>query len=382
MTALDALFADVRRWMFDLALPLWSKAAVDPAHGGFFEALDMTAAPVETSFRRPRVTSRQVYVFSHAAMLGWTAGDAVARRGVEFLLRGENDGAWPQRLTPAGAPNDAVFDLYDHAFLLSAFAWRWRAAQDHEALQAAHRVVDFIERAMLPTASMDPRGFLHTKPPQGPRLQNPHMHLLEAGLAAYEATGEPRFAALSHRLVDLFLECLFDGRTLGERFDDAWGRAAGEAGRTVEPGHHFEWAWILCSYQRLMGRNVTAQALALVDFAETFGVDRETQATCQSVRDDGAVVDASSRTWPNTERIKGSLAAFELAGRDPRPAVLGSARLLLDKYLATPTPGLWIDHFDAAGAPLSNVSPTSTHYHVFLAFAELLRFGPRLRALG
>jgi N-acylglucosamine 2-epimerase/mannose-6-phosphate isomerase len=127
---------------------------------------------------------------------------------------------------------------------------------------------------------------------------------------------------------------------------------------------------------------MTEQAAALVDFSERYGVDPKTGIAFQVVRDDGVPLDRSSRTWPNTERIKGHLALFEAAGRDPRPAVSSSARLLLDHYLATEVPGLWMDHFDADGRAIAANVPASTLYHVFLAFAEVLRLEPRLRALG
>jgi N-acylglucosamine 2-epimerase/mannose-6-phosphate isomerase len=94
------------------------------------------------------------------------------------------------------------------------------------------------------------------------------------------------------------------------------------------------------------------------------------------------VLDGGSRSWPNTERIKGQLALFELFGRDTRDAVAGSARVLLDRYLAVTPRGSWIDDFDRSGRPIATAAPTSTLYHVFLAFAEILRLEPRLAALG
>jgi N-acylglucosamine 2-epimerase/mannose-6-phosphate isomerase len=41
-----------------------------------------------------------------------------------------------------------------------------------------------------------------------------------------------------------------------------------------------------------------------------------------------------------------------------------------------------MDHFDAQRKPIAVNVPASTFYHVFLAFAEVLRLEARLRALG
>ena len=371
-------FADVRSWMFDAALPFWGDAGVDRRRGGFYEELDLAGRPTDVPFKRTRAMCRQVYVFSHAAVLGWAPGGALAADGYAYLVEhawlGEDRG-WARRLTADGGVLDATPDLYDLAFVLFALAWRHRASGDRDALRRLHETLDFIDRRLKPAGG---EGYLHEWPARGPRLQNPHMHLLEASLAAYEATHDRRFLDRAHDLVDLFRRRFFDGRTLAEYFTDDWRRLPGDQGRIVEPGHQFEWAWILASYQRASGEDLAAPAAALVDFAEQHGVNAASQVTCNQVRDDGAVLDGGSRTWPNTERIKGQLAVFEITGRDTRHAIAGSTRVLLDRYLDVTPRGSWQDHFDAAGRPLATAAPTSTLYHVFLAFAELLRLEDRL----
>ncbi len=111
----------------------------------------------------------------------------------------------------------------------------------------------------------------------------------------------------------------------------------------------------------------------LVAFAEANGVDRQSRATFNLVRDDGLVLDGRSRTWPNAERIQAGVGLFELEGRDPRTVFEQSGRLLLNRYLAHAPRGTWIDEFEADGTPHADTIPASTLYHLFLAFAEMLR---------
>lgn len=374
-------FADIRTWTFDHALPFWGSRGLDEEYGGFLEEVDFQGRPTDAPFKRVRVTCRQVYVFSHAHMLGWAPGAALAKRGYDYLVSkawlGPDQG-WARRLTRAGDVLDPTPDLYDIAFVLFALAWRYRASGDADALKRAHETLDFVERHMRAPGA----GFLHALPPTPPRQQNPHMHLLEANLALFEATQDQRFLDLARELVGLFKRYFFDGRVLREFFTEDLQPTSGEPGRVVEPGHQFEWAWILAQYRRLAGEDVSREAAALVDFSERFGVDPVSQATFNQIDVDGAVRDGASRTWPNTERLKGWLALFELTGQDPRPQAGGSARLLLERYLNLPLRGVWIDQFDAKGRPVANVAPTSTLYHVFLAFAEALRLESRLAALG
>ena len=90
---------------------------------------------------------------------------------------------------------------------------------------------------------------------------------------------------------------------------------------SVEPGHQFEWAWILANYSRLGEVALNDEISALVAWSERHGVDPASGATFNQVRDDGEPLDRGSRTWPNTERLKGHLAVFELHGGTPHPAI-------------------------------------------------------------
>lgn len=371
-------FAEIRSWMFDAALPFWGSAGLDKEHGGFLEELTLDGAPADIPFKRVRVTCRQIYVFSHAAMLGWSEGEALAKYGYDYLVDKAwlgFDKGWARRLKRNGEVLDPTPDLYDIAFVLFALAWRYRQSKDADALERLHATLDFVDFHMRAPGGM---GFVHQLPPEGPRLQNPHMHLLEASIAAYDATEDRRFLSQAEEIVDLFRRKFFDGKTLAEYFTPDLKRIEGEQGRSVEPGHQLEWAWILAQYQRQSKTNLVKEATALVDFAERHGVDPQTQLTYDEVRDDGSPLRKSSRAWPNTERVKGNLALFELGVRDTRAEIAAAAKVLLQLYLAVTPRGSWIDAFDANAQPLSKTAPTSTLYHVFLAFAEILRLEDKL----
>jgi mannose/cellobiose epimerase-like protein (N-acyl-D-glucosamine 2-epimerase family) len=374
-------FSEIRTWMFDAALPFWAAHGVDTSHGGFYEELGFDGAPTSVDFKRVRAMCRQVYVFSHAALLGWREGAQLSADGFDYVVRKAWQGpelGWAKTLSRDGIVRDSTADLYDQAFGLYAMAWRHRLSGDAEALKLARQTLEFVDTHMRDSGGA---GFWSALPGGGARAQNPHMHLLEACLAAFETSAEQQFLDVANEIAALFHARFFDGRTLGEHFTTDWRRAPGEKGRVVEPGHHFEWGWLLAQHQRHTGMNSADAARALMAFAEAHGVDEESGAVFNSVRDDGAPLDRGSRTWTNCERIKGWLGLFECGGEDASPAA-SSARLLLERYLSVSPRGAWQDHFDAAGAPLAAIVPASTFYHVFAAFAEVLRLEPALSARG
>lgn len=376
---------EVRAWMFDAAIPAWLSRGSDRVHGGPEESLTLDGkGPANLTFRRTRVCARQIYVMSHAALLlqdipGRQAQADAARHCalayfehfVAHMWMGPDQG-WLRTIAPDHSRLDGTLDLYDQAFALFALGWLFRATQDARAPVLAHATLDVLEARLRHANGL---GFHHEWPPSLPRQQNPHMHLCEAALVWAQMGSQPRFSALADEMANLCTRHLVrmpDG-ILPEFFDADWVPLAGQAGQRVEPGHLFEWAWILAQHQKLTGQNHGPVILALVQWAEQYGVDPLTQITFNAVHGDGGVIDRGSRVWPNTERMKGWIGAHEILGLDPWPAVAGSAGLLLDRFLAPAPRGMWIDALDAQGAPSASQIPTSTFYHLFLAFAEMLR---------
>lgn len=379
--ALAQTIAEAKAWIVEDALPFWSVMGRDD-RGGFVEQLDLNGGPKAGS-KRMCVQARQIAVFAHAARLGWGEGSlAAARAGFAFITRHGwlEDGGWARRLDRGGAVLDPTLDLQDQAVMLHALAGHYRASGEAAPLEWALRTLDVVDARLTHPSG---EGYWHWTPPSGPRLQRPHMRLFEALLALYAATGDRTFLERLERLSDLFRRRFFDPRTqtLAEHFTNDWSRAPGESGRITKPGHHFAWCWLLFEHAKASGRaDNRAAALGLFTFAERFGVDPKTGLAFEDVLRDGAVRTASSPCWAQAEALKAHLALFESEGRDTRVQIERAARALLDRYLATPTRGTWIDRYDAAGYPMVETVPARTLHPVFLAFAELVRLEEALTA--
>ncbi len=376
---LAPLAAKMRDWLMRDALPFWAEHSPDRLYGGFIEDLNFDGSDAAQPFKRTRVTCRQIYAFAHASALGWDDGDALIHDGADYLIAKawrDDERGFARRLTRGGDVLDPDTDLYDTAFALFAFAWAYKATKDAAYKDWCDRTHKFVvERMAHPSG----RGFRHILPMNGWRAQNPHMHFLEACLAAYGATSDSRYADSARDLVALFNDALFDRETgvLTEFFNDDMTPAPPPDGDKVEPGHQYEWAWILRFFSDALGNGATEDMMRLIDVAEEFGLDGR-GAIRNAVTRTGAVIDGGSRSWPNTERVKAGVAIWDID--QPRAAAMieGSSRLLFDVYLSSHPnqsipPGAWIDAFDANGAPTATAVPTSIFYHMFLAFAEVIR---------
>lgn len=369
MTELKRAAEEASSWLYGVAMPLWLEKGVDWEHGGFFESLTLEGARATADFKRLRVLTRQIFVFAEGARRGVDRSEAALEGGLEFLLRRapHPDGGFASRFSLSGEIINSPRDLYDLAFTLFALAHGYRQTRDPRLVERASALRAFIEGRMAHPAG----GFVESIPESTPRRQNPHMHLLEAALAAVEHMPEANFGYLADSLIELARARFIDAEAglLFEYFDDALQQPVRDAfGRAVtEPGHHFEWAWLLDEHRRLRGAE-TREGAALADFALRRGFDAVQGLLLAEVYDDGSPADASVRLWPHGEWLK---AALRLNGQAGDWRLAWSA---LRRFLDTPIPGLWFERWDAKNERFfTPPAPASSLYHITTAVLELER---------
>jgi mannose-6-phosphate isomerase len=352
-----------REWLSRAALPLWASAGVDPATGAFQEALTPRGEPVAAP-RRARVQARQVFVYAAVARAG-LGGEwlATAQRGHVFYRARYRrpDGLFAVLADETGRVLDDTPYLYEQAFSLLASAelamagaaageLREDAAATLRALQARrHGAGGYVELGAHPYQA------------------NASMHLLEAALAWEEAGGGAEWSELADELVALARARFIDGKGgfLREFFDAQWRPAEGDDGRWVEPGHQFEWAWLLSRWAERRG-DAAAEAMARTLYERGLqGVDRDRGVAVNILFDDLSVRDPAARLWPQTEYLKAALRVGDA------PQALHAATALA-KYLDVPVRGAWRDKLQPDGRFVDEPAPASSFYHIVVAVLELL----------
>ncbi len=365
--------------------------------GGFAEAVDGSWRETGGTKRTMLCQSRLAYVFLHAGILGDSRLAAGGRAAIDAMRRHfwkPEARGWLRAIDAEGRPVDDRVESYDQAFGLLSLAWAFRATGDESLRANALEALGGLEASARarglnfegypewrPAATIEAAGGSPATAPADlhvPRRQNPHMHLLEAFLAWQAVDRSGPWLEKAGAMVDLarrrFIQA--DG-SLCEFFDDSLAPAAGEAGRRREPGHHFEWVWLLRKWHEASGdARAVDDAGRLYRFACTSGRDTDGLAF-DAVGPKGNIVEDSKLLWPQTEMLKAHAAWFEWTGsEESRVAARRAMDLIRDNYLL-PGGAIWHNQLARNLSPLSLPTPSRVLYHLFLALVESERvFGP------
>lgn len=343
-TDILALNDRLKRWLFDHALPLWWEVGFDRERGGCFEKIGQDGKAVDAP-RRARVAARQAWVYAEAGKLGWTGPWEQARDHALTALTttfARDDGLFRILADADGKSLDESANPYEQAFALLALSGAGREAEairTREALLAA----GIVRR----DGGVLDDGLLRA---------NPMMHLFEA-LQAWAAVGADHgWRALADRIAQSAQAHLIHPTThaLVELADPDW-RLLPDA--DVEPGHQFEWGWLLLAH---LGDSV--QARRLIEIGETKGVEQG--VAIFSLDQQLQPRDRTARLWSQTERLHAHAAIADWDG-----VLKGAAGL--QRYLDVPVPGLWRDRLLPDGTFVEEPAPGSSLYHIVSAVSAL-----------
>mgnify|MGYP006444301561 CR=1 FL=1 len=194
-----------RRWV-----PKWQEAFQDKEHGGYHERLGHNFKPIDTGHKRLVTQTRQLAVYAHASTYpsGKYYKDTLRENFEFFISRYQlnHEGCWRFSITTDGKPKDNSLDLYGHAFVIFTMCHIHKALGDQTSKDLALATLKVIDQKFRLN---DAPGFAECLDPQYNaipqiRRQDPHMHLFEACLFAYDIWGEDHWLDMAGEILGLF----------------------------------------------------------------------------------------------------------------------------------------------------------------------------------
>ena len=367
---------NLRDWLIHKSLPLWKVHGVDQQNGGFYEKLSRHLAPSNDP-RRARLVARQIYFFATGATLGWQGPfEDLLYNGYSYLLNNfvSIDGRVKATCSPNGITIDGRQHLYDVAFVLLALA---KLSDQSEKFLGVEDVARLIACRLSNDYSNSEGGYFDDITP-AMQCSNPHMHLFEAFMAwaEYRKPDYNFWLQRANHCAELALTKMIlpDLGVLPEYFDSCWKPLPFDGTLSIEPGHQFEWSWLLTRWSNLVGSSeglIAAKRLSYI--AEKYGVDPKRNAVFERIDQSMNPLDHTARLWQQTERLKAWHSQFAVTSSAVAEQNLAKAFTGLQRFISGPSPGLWFDTMDPVGNFTDEDVKASSGYHLACAIETISR---------
>ncbi|MGB5853148.1 MAG: AGE family epimerase/isomerase [Rhodanobacter sp.] len=367
--------------------------AIDPA-GGFFHYFRDDGTIYDRSHRHLVSSTRFVFNYAMAAIeFGRADYLDATRHGLRYLRevhRNEANGGYHWTIRD-GRPEDSSNQAYGVAFVLLAYATALKAGIG-EARAWMDETWDLLEQRYWESGAQlyrdEADADWHFSDYRG---QNANMHMCEAMLAAYQATGTPRYLDRACTLADRMTrdQAAKAGGLVWEHYDRHW-NIDPDFNRDdpknlfkpwgFQPGHQTEWAKLLLIMEPLLAARGTPhdwllpRAKELFDRALAHARDATHGGICYGFAPDGSICDDEKYFWVQAESLA---AAALLHARTGEPTYDDWYRRLWSyawEHFVDHRYGAWYRILTPDNRKLSDEkSPAGkTDYHTMGACHELL----------
>lgn len=310
------LLAEAGR-LFDFVEP----HIIDP-HGGYRELNDR-GEPLPTGWppaaqptRNLFTTTRMVHCFALAHLLGRPGASRYVDHGMEYLWSGHRDlehGGYRWSDGYQNPTNDTK-QAYGHAFVLLAASSAKMAGHPHADRLLADISTVLDDHFWEPEYGVIAEEFTADwQSLSDYRGQNSNMHLTEALMAAYEASGETIYLDRAVSIADLLIRnrAATNAWRLPEHYHADWSVDLDYGTDVFRPygstiGHWLEWSRLVLQLWELTGRAadwMPEAARSMFEKATEEGWDPENGGFYFTVGWDGRPVDRDRYWWPCAEGI-------------------------------------------------------------------------------
>jgi mannose-6-phosphate isomerase len=358
-----SVFDDLRAHFLRVIVPLWQGPGWNSHLALPYEALDADHQPLPPQRYRAMACARQLFLFSslidHPDVANARSRADALFRSLQQHFHDAEHGGWFYSIDSHGQPLDRRKDLYTHAFIIFACVHYWARTGEPlaaSALDAALKVVRerFTDGAGLYDAQLDEDW---SSVGSGP-LQNPLMHLAEAFIATLSLRPDPATQLALDALVERMQERFVDPES-GIMLE----KPLGAVDNWYEPGHQFEWFFLLQSSPDLHDRPLHASLTRAFLHAEARGVDPRTGAVAAMLALDGSLLDGTQRIWAQAEYLRALALHPESRARPGEQMLALQQRFLHAKG--------WHECLSAEGQVSRSDMPSTTPYHLATCYIGL-----------
>ncbi len=371
-------------------ISFYHPTCIDNEYGGYINQMRDDGSVFDCMTKHLVGTCRFVYCYSVASLaLEEPAYREAAAHGLRCLqaMHRQPDGGFAWVLNGRDV-EDGDRHCYGHAFVLLAAACAAKAGVEG-AVELAAETYELLE-----TRFWEPDGRLYVDliaagdwnaidPYRG---QNANMHMCEAMLSAFEATGESRYLDRAHLLAQRICVDLADKADglVWEHYRTDWTHDWDYNKADPQnlfkpygylPGHFTEWSKLLLILERYRPEDwMLPRARHLFDVALEKSWDYENGGMHYTFTPDGTILDRDRYYWVLSETFAAAAALALRTGDDSYWDWYDKAWTYSDKHFVDHEYGGWYRILDANNQKYDDLKspPSKTDYHPLGACFETL----------
>lgn len=390
---------DQRALLADKVLPYWFDTAQDRQHGGYLLADDVKGRGLARE-KQLVSQSRMIWGFSLAHRKGFSTPGRnyleAAAQGYRFLqnhFRDPQFGGYYWKTDLAGRSTDSRKFLYGESFVIYALVEYHRASGDREPL---HQALDLFLAVQGHCHDTRHGGWIEhcerdwTAIPGDPdhnrqlevevaglKSANAHLHWMEALSELLDATGDAGVRAALREALRINAEVFYPpepGKSCFHALPNLKPITTGShAGLSY--GHNVEFAWLMIRAEEVLGRPRSWKHFdAVLDHALQYGWDGQHGGLYNRGFEDQPATDTQKVWWVQSEMLAALTDSVKRRERPIHAAALYHQFEFIDRYLANPVDGVWIESTDADGTPRSTAKAHNwkANYHDVRALVKFI----------
>ena len=189
-----------------------------------------------------------------------------------------------------------------------------------------------------------------------------------------------QFRNIADEIVELAISKFIDKDKgfLYELFNKDWSIPDKKEFLIIEPGHQFEWGYLLLQWSLLRDNyKVYKYAKNLINIGEQFGISNLNSSVVNSINSNLSLEDANCKLWPQTERLKvWSLIVrnhknFNFELQESKNSLSKSISNLSTFLQKKENKALWEEILDINGNFINIPNKASSLYHIVFAISNL-----------
>ena len=292
VNSIKTLMSRMEKNLKECILPFWCNNMVDEKNGGFFGKVDGNLKPVEGYPKAVVLNTRMLWAFTSAFdIFGDEHYEKLAKRAFEYL----RDYFWDNTydgvywmVNEKGIPLEIEKRTYGQAFIVYSMAEYYRVFKDENALDMAMRTFKLVNSC----AKYENGGYADSVSREwkkdfwlwrwvmnadgAPKLLNSHLHMFEATITLYQATGNQYVGVVLKEFLEFLLDVAVDrdNHHLKAGMDEDGNRTDDE----INYGHDAECCYLLTWAADLLGdgsliKKARNTALDIMDHVYLEGLD-------------------------------------------------------------------------------------------------------------